>query len=62
MRIAREAEAKLIIKRLRRRPRKAIVMEEDSKEEAKDIESLVDSLNKALAKRTRYATRSRGRY
>ena len=60
MRIAREAEAKPIIKRLRGRLRKAIIVEEDSEEEAKDLESLLDSLDKALVKRTRYATRSRG--
>jgi hypothetical protein len=60
LRIAREAEAKPTTKRPRGRPRKVIIVEKDSEEEAEDLESLLDSSDEEPAKRTRYATRSRG--
>jgi hypothetical protein len=60
LRIAREAEAKPTTKRPRGRPRKVIIVEKDSEEEAEDLESLLDNSDEEPAKRTRYATRSRG--
>jgi hypothetical protein len=60
LRIAREAEAKPTIKRPRGRPRKAVIVELSSEEEAEDSDHSLDSLDEAPAKRTRYATRSRG--
>jgi hypothetical protein len=61
LRIAREAEAKPTTKRPRGRPRKVIRAESSSEDEAEVMESSSDSSDEEPAKRTRYATRSRGK-
>lgn len=59
LRIAREAEAKPTTKRPRGRPRKIVVVEEDSEEEPEGSDYSEDSLEEGPAKRTRRAVRSR---
>ncbi len=60
LRIAREAKAEPTTKRPRGRPRKAVIVESSSEEEAEDLGFSSDSSDEEPVKRTRYATRSCG--
>ena len=58
--IARKAEAKLTTKQLQGQLWKVVIAKSDSEEEAESSGNSSDSLDEEPAKRTQYATRSRG--
>jgi hypothetical protein len=55
LRVARKEEARVVVKKLRGRPRKVIITKASKEEEDKDSKDLLDSFIKELVARRRRA-------